>query len=109
MCNDKPRQNEIIGNVTSKMSHSAAVFKLYIQIIFAEIRGTGVASCHSQEHFVSLTQNLLLWVCRSGLLCSACLISAGGAKIDMSGSRTKEHCIQKLGGSQKDMEYNVLC
>lgn len=33
MCNGKPRQTEIIGNPTSKMSHRA-VFNLYIQLIY---------------------------------------------------------------------------
>lgn len=47
MCNDKPRQNEIIGNPISKVSHRAAVFNLYIQLLFTEITRADVASGHS--------------------------------------------------------------
>lgn len=108
MCNDKPRPNEMIGNLISKMSHSAAVFNLYVQIIFIEIRGTGDASCHHQEHLVSPTQNSLLQVRCSGVSCSTCLISARDVKIDMSGSRTKDHRIQKPGGSHKGTQYDML-
>lgn len=108
MCNDKPRRNEIIRNLISKMSHSAAVFNLYVQIIFTEIRGAGDTSRHSQEHLVSPTQNSLLQVCCSGVSCSTCLIAARDVKIDMSGSRTNDHRIQKPGGSHKGTQYNML-
>lgn len=47
MCNEKPSQNEFIGNPISKMSHHAAVFNLYIQLIFTEITSADVASGHS--------------------------------------------------------------
>lgn len=69
MYNDKPRQHEIRGNLTSKMSHSAAVFNLCIQMIFTEIRGAGVALCVSNPEFVTPSVELRGFMFNMSHLC----------------------------------------
>lgn len=82
---------------------SAAAFNLYIQIIFTEITGAGVASCHSK---VSLTQNSLLQVCRSGVCVLHVSSLLGALRLTLVEVELKEHRIQNAGGSQ-DTEYSV--